>query len=323
MSGFSEWDEAEHAAEWLLRPENIGTRLCIDETSLSQGELYTFVSNPDGNARKGTLVAMVKGTKKEDVRQVLHKVPFCQRLKVKEITMDLSDTMSAIASECFPCAQQTIDRFHVQRLAFDAMQEVRMQAKREAAKELAQARKDFHKRQEINKKKRKDKDTKDSRGRKPDRANKAFRPFRYYNGDTKVELLTRVRYLLMVSPEKWTKSQHERWNLLKGHFPKITEAYNLAHSLRTCYNMDVSDMGKVIEAMCNWYDKAIASQFENFKSVAETINDRMLDILCYFKSHSTNAFAESFNAVVKRFRSELRGVADLSFFVFRLSKIFG
>lgn len=323
LSGFQQWEEAEHAGQWLLRPDNIGVRLCIDETSLSQGELYTFVTNPDGKARKGSLVAMVKGTKAEVVQQILKKIPFCQRIKVKEVTMDLSDTMSAIVSECFPCAKQTIDRFHAQRLAFDAMQEVRMLAKREAAKEQAQARKDFYKQQEINRKKRKDKDTKDPRGRKPDRANKAFRPFRYSNGDTKVELLTRVRYLLMVSPDKWTPSQHERWHLLKEHYPHIVEAYSLAHSLRVCYNMDSSDMGKVIESMYNWYDKAMASQFEGFKAVAETIDDHMWEILHYFESYSTNAFAESFNAVVKRFRSELRGVADLPFFVFRLSKIFG
>lgn len=323
LSGFSEWDEAVHAEQWLLRSENIGTRLCIDESALSQGELYTFLTNPDGKARKGTLVAMVKGTKAEVVQQILKKIPFCERLKVKEVTMDLSDTMSAIVSECFPCAKQTIDRFHAQRLALDAMQEVRMQAKREAAKEQSQARKDFYKQQEINKKKRKDKGPKDPRGRKPDRANKAFKPFRYPNGDTKVELLTRVRYLLMVSPEKWTSSQHERWRLLKEHYPQVVEAYNLAHSLRVCYNMDSSDMGKVMDAMYNWYDKAIVSSIEGFKAVAETIDEHMWEILYYFQSRSTNAFAESFNAVIKRFRSELRGVADLPFFVFRLSKIFG
>ena len=312
-----------HAEEWLLRPKNIGARLCIDETALSQGELYTFVTNPDGKARKGTLVAMIRGTKAEAVQQILKRIPFCRRMKVKEVTMDLSDTMSAIVSECFPCARQTIDRFHAQRLAFDAMQEVRMQAKREVAKEQTKARKDFYKQQEINKKKRKGKETKDTRGRKPARANKAFRPFRYSNGDTKVELLTRVRYLLMVSPEKWTQSQHERWRLLKEHFPKITQAYNLAHSLRVCYNMDSSDMGKVIESMYNWYDKAVASSFEGFKAVAEAIDEHMWEILHYFQSRSTNAFAESFNSVIKRFRSELRGVADIPFFIFRLSKIFG
>ena len=37
----------EHADEWLLFPENIGPRLAIDESSLSNGELYTFVTNRD------------------------------------------------------------------------------------------------------------------------------------------------------------------------------------------------------------------------------------------------------------------------------------
>lgn len=42
LSGFREWDQLEHADEWLLFPENVGPRLAIDESSLSNGELYTF-----------------------------------------------------------------------------------------------------------------------------------------------------------------------------------------------------------------------------------------------------------------------------------------
>ena len=323
LSGFADWKDAEHAAGWVLLPQNLGPRLCIDETTLSQGELYTFVTNVEGHARRGTLVAMVKGTKAETVKRILKQIPFCARLKVKEVTMDLSETMSGIVSECFPSAEQTADRFHVQKLAFDAMQEIRMQEKRKAAKEQAKAKKDFQKQQERNRKRRKNKATKDPRGRKPDRGNKAFLPFRFSNGDTKVELLTRVHYQLMVSPDRWTDSQKERWALLKDNFPRVVEAYSLAHSLRTCYNYRKAEIGKVIESLYNWCSKAIASKLDSFKTVAETIDDRMLEILNYFVSGSTNAFAESFNAVIKRFRSELRGVADLPFFIFRLTKIFG
>ena len=46
LSGFRQWDQLGHADEWLLFPENIGPRLAIDESSLSGGELYTFVTNP-------------------------------------------------------------------------------------------------------------------------------------------------------------------------------------------------------------------------------------------------------------------------------------
>jgi hypothetical protein len=40
-----------HAKEWLIFPENIGKRLSIDETSLSNGELYT--TNQSQRQKKG------------------------------------------------------------------------------------------------------------------------------------------------------------------------------------------------------------------------------------------------------------------------------
>ena len=49
LSGYRQWSELSHADEWLIFPENIGRRLCIDETSMSNGELYTIVTNPDEN----------------------------------------------------------------------------------------------------------------------------------------------------------------------------------------------------------------------------------------------------------------------------------
>ncbi|MCI7414487.1 MAG: DDE transposase, partial [Prevotella sp.] len=36
----------------------------------------------------------------------------------------------------------------------------------------------------------------------------------------------------------------------------------------------------------------------------------------------TNAFAESFNAKIKAFRAALRGVTDIKFFLFRLTKLY-
>ncbi|TVQ05204.1 MAG: DDE transposase, partial [Balneolaceae bacterium] len=38
---------------------------------------------------------------------------------------------------------------------------------------------------------------------------------------------------------------------------------------------------------------------------------------------STNASAESFNAKVKLFRANQRGVVDTAYFLFRLSKLYG
>jgi len=42
--------------------ENIGTLLSIDEIALSQGELYTIITNKNTKGKKAALVAMIKGT---------------------------------------------------------------------------------------------------------------------------------------------------------------------------------------------------------------------------------------------------------------------
>ena len=63
LSDFKVWDQLSHAKKWLLFPQNIGKRLSIDETSLSNSELYTILTNKSGKGRKGTIVAMIAGTK--------------------------------------------------------------------------------------------------------------------------------------------------------------------------------------------------------------------------------------------------------------------
>ncbi|WEK35558.1 MAG: hypothetical protein P0Y53_23995 [Candidatus Pseudobacter hemicellulosilyticus] len=40
ISGYKDWDQKEHASEWMLFEENMGTHLSIDETALSNDELH-------------------------------------------------------------------------------------------------------------------------------------------------------------------------------------------------------------------------------------------------------------------------------------------
>lgn len=46
--------------------------------------------------KKGTLVAIVKGTRSDVVSQIIKKIPTEQLDKVKEVTMDFSDSMRSI-----------------------------------------------------------------------------------------------------------------------------------------------------------------------------------------------------------------------------------
>lgn len=112
LSGYRDWDQLEHADNWLLFPENIGSSLAIDETALSNGELYTIVTNREKHGKQGCLVAIIAGTKAEDAWNVLDTIDEEERNKVEEVTLDLSESMRKIVRHCFPKAKRVIDRFH-------------------------------------------------------------------------------------------------------------------------------------------------------------------------------------------------------------------
>jgi len=42
----------------------------------------------------------------------------------------------------------------------------------------------------------------------------------------------------------------------------------------------------------------------------------------YFDNRSTNASAESFNAKIKAFRTQFRGVKNVEFFLYRLTQLY-
>jgi transposase len=109
--------------------------LSIDETSLSNGELYTILTNREGYGGKGSLIAVVAGTKSEDVIEVPEKIPEEERAVVKEVPLDLSESMNRTVRRCFPEAFRVIDRFHVQKLACDAVLEIRIKHWWEAIEE--------------------------------------------------------------------------------------------------------------------------------------------------------------------------------------------
>ena len=103
LSGFADWDQLEHASDWILLPENTGDYLSIDE-SMHGKDLFTFLSDKDGHGRRGTNA--------EDVSEQLRRIPQEKREAVKEVTMDFSDSMQSIVEKCLPNAMIVIDCFH-------------------------------------------------------------------------------------------------------------------------------------------------------------------------------------------------------------------
>ena len=297
LSGYDKWKEKGHAEEWLIFPENTGPNLSLDETSLSNGELYTVLTNKAAKGKKGALVAIIEGTQSDKVITAIKKIPSEEREKVKEVTVDMAGCMQKIVKRCFPNATRVIDRFHVQKLAYDALQEMRIKHRWDAINEETNA----------------------IENAKSD--NEKYIPKLLPNGDTKKQLLARSRYLLFKSGEKWTDKQKQRAKVLFELYPDLKEAYGLTHSLRMIFSK-TKDKGIAYTKLARWFNDVTNSGFKSFNTISATLYSHYPEVLNFFDNRSTNASAESFNAKIKAFRTTQRGVVDIPFFLFRLSKIY-
>jgi transposase len=205
--------------------------------------------------------------------------------------------MGLIARKCFPNAIRVIDRFHVQQLASEALQEIRIRHRWEAIDAENEA-------IEIARK-----------------TKVAYVPQILDNGETHKQMLARSRYLLYKSEHTWTLEQATRASILFSIYPDIKKAYGLAQKLSWIYS-NTNDKTYALTRLAKWHEDVDQAGFKSFNTLSKTIMNHYPRILNYFNNRSTNASAESFNAKIKAFRAQYRGVRDVNFFLFRLCKLF-
>lgn len=138
------------------------------------------------------------------------------RRRVKEVTCDLSPSMMLIAAEVFHSAHVVNDRFHVQQVYNEAVDEIRVDIRRQLIA--------------------------DDNAR-----DRSEPPVTYSNGETMRRILARSKHTLMMAQNKWTDIQRHRANILFRHYPILKDAYRLAMELRRIFNLKISPtkaMGK-------------------------------------------------------------------------------
>ena len=283
--------------------------MSLDETCLSNGEVYTILTNKAAHGGKGTLAAMVRGVASDTVSEILKKVPREIRRRVKTVTTDLSSAMMLTVRTVFPKAMLINDRFHVQQLVTDAIDQMRigfrwqvLAEENKAIKEHRAKRKAVHNRAE-----------KELIGE--------WEPVRMENGETKPQIMARSRHIILMHKTKWNTQQQERAAILFRMFPKLEEAYNIYLELVDIFNKK----SKPAEARLNlarWYNKVEAFGDDGFSKVIEAFENHNATIVNYFQDRLTNASAESFNAKIKAFRTQFRGVGDIKFFMYRLATLY-
>ena len=293
----------------MLFPNNFGDDMSLDETCLSNGEVYTVLTNKAAHGGKGALAAMVRGVSSGTVSEILRKVPRELRRRVKTVTTDLSSAMMLTVRAVFPKATLINDRFHVQRLVTDAIDQMRigfrwevLAEENKAIREHRARRKAVHTRAE-----------KDLIGE--------WEPERMENGETRPQVMARSRHIILMHKSKWNEQQQARAAILFRMFPKLEKAYNIYLELVDIFNRK-STPGEARLNLARWYNKVEAFGDEGFSKVIETFENHNATIVNYFEDRLTNASAESFNAKIKAFRTQFRGVGDIRFFMYRLATLY-
>ena len=297
LSGYLKFKEKDKNAieeESFVFPENFGEDMAIDETGLIDGELYTIVINKKAKGKKGALAAIIKGTKSSIITGAIGaKVPFEKLVKIKEMTLDLSNSMDWTARQIAPNGIHTYDRFHVQQIVSEAVQSLRIELRWKAIQQ------------------------EDEAVLKAKQLNVEFSPKTFSNGDTSKQLLARSRYFLFKPSNKWTETQRQRSEILFREYPELLESYNLSMYFRNCYEYENKQY-----RFEQWIQKAESSSLREMRVAAQTIKRHLGGILNYFVNKATNAAIESFHSKLKLFRQRIRGIVDKAFFFFRIIRYF-
>ncbi len=140
------------------------------------------------------------------------------------------------------------------------------------------------------------------------------------NGDAIKQLMARSRYLLYGKQDNWSKDQHDRAALLFYRYPDIQKAYDLSQQLSWIFN-STADKLYAFATLAKWNERSNNPASNPLIQYPKPFLHHK-KILNYFDNRSINASAASFNTKIKAFRSQFKGVGDINFFLFRLTKLF-
>lgn len=275
----------------VLKPENLGEQMAVDEKMIDE-EFYTVLTNRD----TGKIALLAETLTVKELSSLMDKMGEAKN-RVKTITADLSPTYERFCEQCFPQATLVADKFHVVKHVVEAVQAFRLRLKQEETALLPTTKKE----------------------------RRAYeKQTRLINGESRIELLTRSRYVLFKRPENWTVSQQKRAKLLFETFPQLKTTYELTQQIRRW--LDKENVGlyewQVEKQLIHWYDCAEQAKIPEIENLIRTIGGNEQKIINYFKTGKTNAKAEALNNKIQRFITANYGVRDKDFFLYRLAHYF-
>lgn len=270
---------------YVFNPDNIGEKMSIDDKQIGKGS-YTIMTN----ANTGKIAMLIESVKSNEVSEALNL--FEDKIQtIKTISCDMSPSYLKICANVLVSSRAVIDKFHVMKYVYDAVQDVRLKIKKQLSSQL-------------------------SKGKE-----KTFKDTGILSD---LELLRRTQRLLNQSQDKWSDDNKILMQQLFAKHPILKQAYDLAQDFKQWYHKDNIKSPRIIieKKLFEWYEKVEKSMIKEFKSVVKMIEKHEEKIINYFESGLTNAKAERMNGKIQKFISNNYGFRDKDFGIYRLAGYF-
>ena len=269
---------------YIAKEAHVGANMCIDDKEINH-KSFTIMSNQD----TGKIAFVMDSVKTNELQKGISFLGESVK-RIKNISCDMAPSYLNFCKTILPTALIIIDKFHVMKYVYDAVQSMRMDIRKEIFEQMPKG-----------KRQKKDEGLL-----------------------SELELLKKSRIPLSRSKSLWNEDQIEIMKALFEKYPKLEKAYQLAQDFKQWYDKSNATKSriKIEKELFLWYNKIEKSQIKAFEPCVKMIEKHEENIINYFYETQTNAKAERLNGKIERFLSNNYGVRDLDFSMYRINGYF-
>lgn len=269
---------------YIAKQENIDESMSLDDKEIN-GKSFSILSNQ----KTGKIALMMDSVKTFELVQGFEYLGESVK-KIKNMSCDMAPSYLKFIREFLPQTAIVIDKFHVMKYVYDAVQQVRMEIRKELFEQMPKG-----------EKRRKDELLL-----------------------SELEQLKKSKVPLSQSKITWSDDQAELMKNLFSKYLKLETAYHLSQEFKSWYSKDNSRKGylQINKELNLWLEKLETSKIKQFEQPSKMIQKHENEIMNYFSNHQTNAKAERLNGKIERFLSNNYGTRDLDFTLYRIKGYF-
>jgi transposase len=269
---------------YIATPENVGDSMCLDDKEIN-GKSFSIITNQE----TGKIAFMMDSVKSLELEKGIEFLGASIQ-KIKTMNCDMAPSYLKFIRAILPQSTIVVDKFHVMKYVYDAVQQVRMEIRKTIFEQMPKG-----------KRQKKDEELL-----------------------SELEQLKKSKVPLSRSEVLWSEEQKELMQNVFAKHQKLKKAYDLSQEFKVWYSKDNSHKSylQINKELNVWLEKVECSMIKQFESCSKMIQKHENEIINYFLNQQTNAKAERLNGKIERFLSNSYGTRDLDFTIFRIKGYF-